>query len=278
MQPLRRVVIAAAVVALASAPTRVWADAVPISPSAAADATESSSFRYLGRAGNPSVRVTVNGVTYDGSTDRPRQATGPFYWDNADLPPNALFPPPTLGFCIEVSPSQPLPFPGAVVDFAVLPVSALANSALITELYGRFYNNTPGQNWENPVPQLGGTGTFNGSNTSTAFQLAVWELVYDSNRDLSGGNFIGSGLGTVSTIAQDWLNSLNGDLSMFNSRFAGQELVVLSAPAGSKAPDNIQDQLTLRPIPAPPGVLLAGMGFLALLGGRVRWARRRPLA
>jgi len=232
---------------------------------------------YDGRTANPDVAVKLNGTSYDGNTN-PKISTGPFYWHENELPPNTAFPPPTTTFCIEINPaSQPLPptNPPTATDFAVVPLSG-PNALAISELYGRFYNNEAGVNWENK-------STFNGDTASTAFQVALWELIYDTDKNLSTGNFQANNLGAVSTTAQSYLNALNGDTSMFNSRFSGSQLVELLAPAGgNKSQDNIQDQITLVPkapgVPAPPGVLLAGMGFIALLGGRTRWLRRKAPA
>jgi len=230
---------------------------------------------YDGRTANPDVSVKLNGTTYDGNAN-PKISTGPFYWHQNELPPNTAFPPPTTTFCIEINPaSQPLPptNPPTSTDFAVVPLSG-ANALAITELYGRFYNNEAGVNWENKA-------TFNGDTASTAFQVALWELVYDTDKNLSTGNFQADNLGAVSTTAQSYLNALNGDTSMFNSRFSNSELVELLAPAGgNKSQDNIQDQITIRPkqggaVPAPPGAILAGIGFITLLGGRTRWLRRK---
>ncbi len=53
--------------------------------------------------------------------------------------------------------------------------------------------------------------------------------------------------------------------------------MALIAPApGSSKPQDFQDQIALRPkpVPAPPAVLLAGLGFLGLIG-RMRWNRRK---
>jgi len=231
------------------------------------------------RTGNPNVDVTLNGTTYSGTGGNPAKVpTGPFYWTENELPANSSFPPPTTTFCIEISTTQPLPTTGTPVDFQVLSLSDgldTTRAAAVTELYGRFYNNELGQNWTNPT-------TFTGSNASTAFQLALWELVFDTGRDLSGGNFTANFSGSIYDAAQGYLDALNGDTSSFGTRFGGQELVVLHAPvpAGSgKIPDQIQDQITLKPaaVPAPPGLILAGIGFIGLVG-RSRFLRKTATA
>ena len=57
--------------------------------------------------------------------------------------------------------------------------------------------------------------------------------------------------------------------------FANRELVVLYTPVPPKN-QLWQNQITLRPkaVPAPPGIVLAGIGFLGLLG-RARLMRRK---
>jgi len=264
--------------------TRLLAASVAAAAALALPSRASAEYVTLvfdGQTSNPNVAVTLNGTNYNGSNGNPKISTGPFYWHTNELPPNTAFPTPTTTFCIEINPaSQPLPptNPPTNTDFAVVPLTG-ANAAAITELYGRFYN-AAGQNWENPNLPPRYNGTFTGSDESTAFQVALWELVYDSDRNLATGNFQASNLGNVSTLAQGYLNALNGDTSMFNSRFGNSELVELLAPAGGdKSQNNIQDQITIRPkagVPAPAGVLLAGMGFLALLGGRARWRGKPP--
>lgn len=218
--------------------------------------------------GNPTVGFTLNGTPYTNF------AVGPFYWSQNSVPPNANFPPPIATFCIEIDASQPLPPIGTNATFSVVnPTTAptidndATKVAAITELYGRYYTTA----WNDK-------NTFHGDTNSVAFQLALWELVYDgaSTKNLGAGNFQAPDLGTYTTTAQNMLNSLNGNTSFFNNKFGGSELVALLAPAeGAKTQDFVQDQLILRPkgVPAPPAVVLAGIGALALFG-RARWSRR----
>ena len=203
--------------------------------------------------------------------------TGPFYWHDNNLPPSNL-PTPTATFCIELTPGQYLPSLGTTVVFdaeslaAAPTINSPAKADAITELYGRYFNTA----WNTPA-----TGA---SSDSIAFQLALWELVYDgkpistNKTDLSNGTFsVSPTIGTPYTTAQTWLNSLTGNTSSFNTRFAGQELVALVAPApGAKQQDQVQDQITMRPkgvVPAPPAVVLAAIGVVGLIG-RSRLTRK----
>lgn len=161
-----------------------------------------------------------------------------------------------------------------VTDLASAPTIASQTKAdAITELYGRYYN----KDWNQ--------SSFTGSEDSVAFQIALWELVYDgppsgeNPTDLSNGVFyINSPSSYGYATAQTWLNSLTGDTSSFATRFPNEQLVALVAPSpGVKPLDSYQDQIAMIPIavPAPPGVILAGIGFVGLLGSRR--LRRKPI-
>src|SRR5436309_2917497 len=155
--------------------------------------------------GNPTVAFTLDGQSYSNF------AVGPFYWSQNSIPPNASFPPPIATFCLEINNGQPLPPVGTNTTFSVVnPLAAptigndAAKVAAINELYGRYYNTA----WNDQT-------TFHGDTNSVAFQLALWELIYDgaSSKNLGSGNFQASNLGTYSTTAQNMLNSLNGNTS-----------------------------------------------------------------
>lgn len=229
---------------------------------------ESVTLRFDHMTGNPSVTTSLgNNVP-----------TGPFYWVENNLPPNTNFPPPTSTFCIEIG--GPLPNPGSAVFTVQLPATYApigpADANAVSELYGRFYDTA----WD--------SAAFGGSTSSVAFQLALWEIVSDGTPtagnpdELANGTFNTPALvGTSAyTTARDMLNALTGDTSSFASRFGDRELVTLHAPEPDGKFD-WQDQIALRPtpavVPAPPGVVLAGIGFLGLVG-RSRWLRRQPTA
>jgi len=238
-------------------------------------AAEYVTLQYQGSANNPTVSNSLQS----------NAPTGPFYWTENNLPPSGLVPNPATTFCIELTAGQNLPNTvGTNVVFDVQPLAndtniGSAKASAITELYGRYYDTA----WQTPA-----TGQ---SADAVAFQLALWELVYDgkpaagNTTDLSNGTLtvpaIDSPGYTPRATAQTMLNSLNGDGSSFTNRFGGQELVALIAPApGAKQVDQVQDQITMPPkgeVPAPAGVVLAGLGFLGLLG-RARLTRRKTTA
>lgn len=91
------------------------------------------------------------------------------------------------------------------------------------------------------------------STSSAAFQLAVWELAFDSGADLSVGDFTASDPSASIMLAQGWLSAISS-----NSYSGGQ------APISVLEHPSAQDQL----VPTP--------GSLALLAtGGVLSARRK---
>jgi hypothetical protein len=215
------------------------------------------------------------GVSLSGASGGPFVQTGPFYWHDGGWPPNGSFSSPTVTFCIEVSGA--LPGIGQSAIFGVQSVTSdlgSAKAAALTELYGKYYNTA----WNST--------SFTGSADSIAFQLAVWELAIDgppasgNSADLQNGAFTASPLiGSVETTAQNMLNSLTGDTSSF-ARFGNVQLVALVAPdpADPKKQD-FQNQITMVPgpttgVPAPSGIVLAGMGLIGLVS-RSRFLRRK---
>lgn len=99
---------------------------------------------------------------------------------------------------------------------------------------------------------------------SAAFQVAIWEIIYDDGLDLTRGSFEARGNNAVTSLAQNWLNSLSGvvgayDLTFFSARHR-QDLV-----SGSPTPPSGPG-----PIPLPAGVvlLLGGLGAMGALRRR----------
>lgn len=226
-----------------------------------------------GATSQPTYTVQIAGIQY------PSTPVGPFIWHENNVPPNTNFPPPTATFCIEIGAgAQPLPQPGQSVIFDVLnpanapTINSAVKAGLINNLFAQHFNTA----WAND--------SFTGNDNSTAFQLALWEIIYETTGNplnLLANNFLIPGFPPATptnamNIAQMWLNGINGPVPVVNF-----EVVALVAPSTTdKQKDLIQDQITIRPrgvVPAPPGVILAGIGFLALIG-RSRLVRRKPTA
>lgn len=107
--------------------------------------------------------------------------------------------------------------------------------------------------WANHIADVVDTAT------NCAFQLAVWELRYDTDRTLSTGAFKASSPSASVSLAQSWLDG-SGTLD------AGRTLPTLSILTNPTA----QDQITVQvPAPGPAACMIMGM---ALLGNRRRRA------
>ena len=90
--------------------------------------------------------------------------------------------------------------------------------------------------------------------TAAAFQLAVWELAYDGDTDLTDGDFRAAGAaGSAAATAQGWLSSLA------NLTKKAPNLFVLQDNQGGY---DRQDLLIQTPIPGTLG--LVGLGLLGL--------------
>lgn len=158
-----------------------------------------------------------------------------------------------------------------------------------TDLYESFNWNTPYTNYL-PVANgslngfttaqadtLGKLYTVAGSQVDTrdesvAFQLAVWEVLYDSAyevRNVAGrGNFYvqsGGSLGQQS-LANGWLAQAS---ALGSSQFSVMRLASVDAPGLN---DGHQDFLLVTSVPEPQtyALTLAGLGVMAFVGRRRR--------
>jgi len=168
---------------------------------------------------------------------------------NADIPVN--FP----AFCVEVNQdvvvnggpdythnvvpllgSSTIPISGTSVFFDA------ARTDRMERLWGTFYDNPTAQS----VPDF-----------STAFQMAVWEIAFDNDMNLStGNNVVTSAPGATLAVAQGWLDVIAGGGG------TNMQLYLLQS-------DSAQDLITPGPAPAPGSAALLG------LGGLISFRRRR---
>lgn len=149
-------------------------------------------------------------------------------------------------FCIEVHqdvlPGNNYTYDTNTVAGAPLPVNILYGTPMgavkadkISELYGRFY------------------ASLSSNDDYAAFQLAIWDFVYDGGGTVGTGVFQASGFGAAMALADAWIAAVDGT----GPRMAG---------LGALSSDDWQDQIF---VPAPGSLALIG------LGGLVATRRRR---
>lgn len=148
---------------------------------------------------------------------------------------------PFTAFCIDFS--QTISLGGTYTDYTISPLANAPTPPLpphqpmgpviadqISELWGRF--------------RLG----LSSNEDYAAFQVAIWELIYDNNKTVTTGDFQLRNNATVAGIAQGFINAIDG----LGPREAG----LFALTSGST-----QDML----VPAPgAGMLLGAAGLVAV--------------
>jgi hypothetical protein len=115
-------------------------------------------------------------------------------------------------------------------------------------------------------------GALSDSAHSAAFQLAIWEILYDGDLDLGAGAFKVTndhGHGATVTLAQGWLNNLgnytdNYQITLLSNR-EHQDFITGTPP---------RDCCREAPEPAP--LALVGAGLAAMIIGSRRRTRKAP--
>jgi hypothetical protein len=190
-------------------------------------------------SGSQSISLSLNGTPMS-------PATGGFAgtWNAGSI----------VYWCIELN--QYFGFGGSYSDYtASIPNNALFSllGQLFTEAYGDARSD---------------------ATHSAAFQLAIWEIVYDGDLDLSAGGFKATG-GNAATIAmaQGWLNHLgdfsdNYNLVLLHSA-THQDFVTFGTPFSN---------IKRFDVPEPAPLALLSAALLAIVAIRRRSTRRATSA
>ena len=221
------------------------------------------------RASAGTINITfdagVNGtpVSYNPGGGAAKTVTGgPFHWTQT-TPINTAYDAKITTYCIDLGravPSGTVTYTTSTNLADAATINVVGNTAAtalkvseINMLFERYYMMTP-------------VSTY-----AAAFQLALWELVYDggASKSLAAGSIQGN-----NTLAQQMLN---GTYTPSGGNLNGFHLEVLVSAYNQNQIMVVKDPVTPKGIPAPPAVMLAGIGVLALFG-RSRWTRRTPAA
>ena len=202
---------------------------------------------YQGFVGG-SVQGSIQGVSNMNGVN-----AGWFDFDVEDDPSNVYWSNTLQAFCIDV-------------EHLLKQSDAKFHFRNATEHLGAKQLSLIGQLYDRYAGDLGQQG----APYDAAFQLALWDIIYDYDGVLSlaDGNFIAKNFGSAQTTAQAWLSGL----SNINDYTSGYDFFVL-AP---KSPTNNQALLLARALPTqvPEPGTLALLG-IALLGFAPRWIARR---
>jgi hypothetical protein len=181
-------------------------------------------------------------------------AAGQFQFNVLSDPNDAYWSNTLLAFCIDVMTNLVTNGP---VKYDVVAAGSSSSGLNLQQrsLIGQLYDQ-----------RASAIGTSSGGVAGgAAFQLALWEIIYDYNGPLNlnnganRGTFWSSSFDGASALAQTWLSSLNTASPTYVSQYG---LFVLDP----HTPERNQTLLTARPVsvPEPATLSLLGIGLLAV--------------
>jgi len=169
-----------------------------------------------------------------------------------------------LTFCVEINQDVHLggtyAFSTGTVESAPTPGNPIpgssgmgaAKATLLDELWARHYAD------------------ITNANSGAAFQVAVWDIVYDADFNLNAGNFKAYGNTSAINLAATWLTDINTN----STDYTDPNLIALKS-------DIYQDQVTFGPPPKAPPLSTplpsaASGAALGLVGLGLKRLGRRP--
>ena len=92
---------------------------------------------------------------------------------------------------------------------------------------------------------------------SAAFQLAVWNIIYDNDNSVSGGTWFATGDAAAISLADSWLASLPSSSNVL--------LTSLTSTADPQHQQFVTPGGPLQQVPEPSSIPLLGVGLAAML-------------